>query len=250
MNVVIVENEPPIARLLTRTVEKIDPAHKVISVCSSIQETVAFLQHHTDRIDMIFMDVQLDDGLSFDIFKKIDVKTPIVFCTTYDTYTMQAFKSNGIDYILKPFSQLDIEKAFEKTKKLCDPSFNSNMPKQLEEVLLPNNSCLLVQMRDKIYPIQLKDIALINLEHDIVYLYTVKNEQYVIPKSVDELEKKLGAREFFRVNRQMILNRAAISSVEPYFNRKVSINLTIPVAERIVVSRLKVTEFMKWLEYG
>jgi len=248
MNVVIVENEPHIAQLLMKTVEKIDPNHAVISVCNSIQKTVEFLQHNIDRIDMIFMDIQLDDGLSFDIFKKINISKPVVFCTSYDNYTMEAFKSNGIDYILKPFSQSDIETAFEKVKKLCHLPFKPSMPKQPEDELPSNNSCLLVQMRDKIFPIQLQDIALINLDNDIVYLYTVKNEKYIISKSVDELEKKMGSMQFFRVNRQMILNRAVIASVEPYFNRKVSINLVIPIAVSIVVSRLKVSEFMKWLK--
>jgi DNA-binding LytR/AlgR family response regulator len=251
MNIVIVENEPKIARLLVDCIEKSNQQFRVLAICASIQSTIQFIQECPEQIDMYFMDVHLNDGLCFEIFKQIKIEVPVVFCTSFDLYMLEAFKSNGIDYILKPFSQEDIELAFKKVQMLAGHTQEVQipfLPTSAESQSQPNDTFLLVQMRGKTYPVSIRDIAIVSLENDIVQLYTQKKEKYALFKPLDDIEKVLDANCFFRINRQMIVNRASVVSIQPCLNRKVTVNLSVPFASQIIVSRLKVSAFVKWLE--
>ena len=190
-------------------------------------------------------------SVGFEIFKLIKIEVPVIFCTAFDHYALEAFKANGIDYILKPFGEQDIALALEKLYL-----WRGNTTLQhLSEDLLPSppvaktyNTSFLVKFREKMFPVLVADIALISLEQDILYLYTFQQEKHPIFKTIDEAEQALNPQQFFRINRQMIIHRNTIREMEPYFNRKLILHLTINSKEKPVVSRLKVSPFLTWME--
>ena len=240
MNILIIEDEPGTARLLREFITAIDEDYKILAVCDSIEGTVAFLTTTTHRVDLLFMDIQLADGNSFDIFRQVTITAPVIFCTAFDTHLLDAFKSNGIDYILKPFHEKDIEQAFNKLLQLRN---SVSVPDRLQ-------SSFLVKFREKMYPVAIKDVAVVALESEVVYLYTFNKEKHAVFKTIDEVERVLDPQTFFRINRQMILHRDAIHEMEPFFNRRVIITLKVPTTVRPLVSRLKVGPFLGWVEKG
>jgi DNA-binding LytR/AlgR family response regulator len=252
MNILIIEDEPRTARLLKEFILAVDDAHTVLDICDSVESTVHFLQTTSHRIDLLFMDIQLADGSSFDIFRKAPVNIPVIFCTAYEDHLLEAFKANGIDYILKPFHEKDIEQAFRKLDQIRQSLlFAPTIPARIEQVLSTRSqSSFLVKFREKMYPVAVRDIAAVALENEIVYLYTFSKEKHAVFRPIDEIEAALDPQTFFRVNRQMILNREAILEMEPFFNRRVIVTLKVPTTDRPLVSRLKVTTFLEWVEKG
>lgn len=252
MNVLIVEDEIKTAELLKELIES-RPDFIVVGVQDSIEGTVSYLHKNQEKIDLIFLDVQLADGQSFEIFKRIQLHIPIVFCTAYDDYVLQAFKNNGIDYILKPFNDDDIFNTLEKItrlkKSLVRDSFQhvEKIRSLLQEKKRFQKS-IIAHVGDKMIPIAVESILLFKLEHDAVRIYCSDNKKYAVFKRMGEIESVLDERFFFRINRQMIIHRNAVKQIETWFNRKVIIEATIPIPEKIILSRLKVTPFLNWLE--
>ncbi len=252
MNIVIVENEPKIAKVLKEYIEEIDQNNNILCICDSIESTVNFLQNNKIKISLFFMDVELADGICFEIFRLTTIKEPVIFCTAHDAYILDAFKSNGIDYILKPFEEKDIVQALLKVSQIKEAlEIGTEFSEKIMSVIKPErnfNVSFLVRFREKIYPVHVKDIALISLENEVVYLHTFQKEKHSIFKTIDDIEVRLDNYQFFRINRQMIINRDAIYEMESYFNRKISIKLKIPTSDALIVSRLKVPLFFSWLE--
>ena len=252
MTILIVEDEPKLARILQELVQSVRPGARVLGICSSIEETVHFFKTSVQAPDLLFMDVKLADGNSFEIFKQVPITAPVIFCTAYDDFILDAFKSNGIDYILKPVTEADIRAAFAKldtfTKALLPNLSSLNQWLSIPPTLARYNTSFLVHLREKMVPISVNDIALISFENDLVCLYTTKNEQFRLFKTMDEVEAALDPTLFFRINRQMIVSRLAIVAIEPYFNRKILLTLLCKPAESPVVSRLKVSSFLSWME--
>jgi DNA-binding LytR/AlgR family response regulator len=252
MNVLIVEDEIKTAEFLKELIES-KPDFIVVGIQDSIEGTVKYLEKNQEKIDLIFLDIQLADGQSFEIFKRIQSHIPIVFCTAYDDYVLQAFKNNGIDYILKPFNDGDIFNALEKIKRL-KRSFSKNSLHNVEKIqyLLQEKTgyqkSIIAHVGDKMIPIAIDNILLFHLEYEAVSIYCSDDKKHVIFKSMDEIQSVLDERLFFRINRQMIINRNAVKQVAKWFNRKVIIEATITIPEKIIVSRLKVKPFLNWLE--
>ncbi len=249
MNVVIVEDELHTALLLKEVVEQ-DTDFMVVETIESVVEAVEYLSEYQQNVDLLFFDIQLADGQSFEIFKHVDVVVPVVFCTAYDDYSLQAIKSNGIDYVLKPFKEEQIHTALQKYKQLIrnlksrnqvPVEFTVDEPKQYQQNFL-------TQFREKSIVTKVEDVALFTVEHDTAYLYTTLGDKYPLFKKLEYIESVCNPDQFFRINRQMLVNRDAVSSFEPYFNRKIVLQLTIEPKESVVVSRLKVSPFKKWLE--
>lgn len=242
MRILIVEDEPKTARLLREFILEADADNTVLAICDSIKATVAWLEGPGARPDLIFMDIHLADGISFEVFRKTRVESPVVFCTAFEEYTLQAFKSGGIDYILKPFRKEDIDAVFAKVGQL-----KRSLASTVGELVY---NSFLVKYRDKMYPVAIKDIALIAFEQEIAYLYTFDGEKHPLFKGIDEVDAALDRSRFFRINRQMIVCRDAIKEVTPYFNRKVLVHVPVTPVEKPVVSRLKVSDFLSWIERG
>lgn len=249
MNVLIVEDEAHTAALLQEIIEQ-DSDFIVLDKLESIVETVQYLSKYQQNLDLLFFDIQLADGQSFEIFKHIDVAVPIIFCTAYDEYTLQAIKNNGIDYLLKPFKETEIHEALQKYKRLLS-NLNS---KKLSPIQFPPNGkeqyqkSFLTQFRGKTVIKKIEEIALFNVENEMVYLYTFKGEKFQLFKKLEYLESVCDPNLFYRINRQMLINREAILSFEPYFNRKIILHLNIKIEDKPIVSRLKVSPFKSWLE--
>ena len=247
MNILIVEDEAHTASLLQEIVER-DPEFLVIQRLESVVETVQYLTQHQQNIDLMFLDIQLADGKSFEIFKHIDIVIPIIFCTAYDQYTLEAIKNNGIDYVLKPFKEEEIHTALQKYKNLA-ARLQSKVSVPFQPIPVTNyQKNFLTQKREKSRIIPTQDIAIFWVQNDIVSLYTFKAEKLPLFKKLEYVENVCDPYQFFRVNRQMLINRDAIHSFEPYFNRKVVVHLNVTFEEQIIVSRLKVTPFKEWLQ--
>ncbi|MEM1320489.1 MAG: LytTR family DNA-binding domain-containing protein [Bacteroidota bacterium] len=249
MNVLIVEDESYTASLLQEIIEQ-DADFFVTQKLESVVEAVEYLSKYQKNLDLLFFDIQLADGRSFEIFKHIDVVVPVIFCTAYDEFSLQAIKNNGIDYILKPFKESEIHSALQKYKKLL-----SNLqPKQPVAIdFQPNpkktyQQSFLAQYREKTIIKNIEEVALFYVEAETVYLYTFKGEKFALFKKMEYLESACDPAQFYRINRQMLVNRTAILSFEPYFNRKIILQLKIKCADQVIVSRLKVSPFKKWLE--
>ena len=251
MKIVIIEDEQLTADDLAESIVRLVSGTQIVAKLHSIKEAVRWFEKNKQP-DLIFSDIQLGDGLSFEIFKKVSVSTPIIFCTAYDEYALNAFQTNGIDYILKPFDDEDILRSFEKYKNL-EQTFSGTASVSFENVLqLLNNrntstkTSVLVYQRDKILPIRLDSIALFYIENEITYLLTFDQQSYTINKPLEELEKSTGV-DFYRATRQHLVNRKAVKEISQYFERKLSIALTIPYKGQILVNKTKVTHFLNWL---
>jgi len=252
MKVLIIEDEPHNALTLSEIIVQVKPDSIILEILESIEKAVKYLTNPNNKPDLIFADIQLSDGLSFEIFSKIRIKCPIIFCTAYDQYTLQAFKTNGIEYILKPVKEEDIEAAFNKYETLKESLKPDNeivtLLKQAFNQKERFKTSILVHFKESFIPIAVNKVALFILDTEIIYIHTFDNQRYPVYKSMAEIESNVDPSVFFRINRQVLLNKNAIKEVQPYFNRKVIIKTAVRTNEQLIVSRLKVTEFMNWIE--
>jgi len=248
MRILIIEDEKITADDLAHSIKQVRPDFKIIKSLVSVKSTIAFLEKEPD-IDLIFSDIQLTDGLSFDIFKKVKLNVPVIFCTAYDEYALNAFEANGIAYLLKPFTTESIEKAIEKFEKfthLKDDKL-SRLIQFMEQSNVQNASpSLLIYQGEKIIPVNFDDIAVVYLQNGVAKLHTFDHQKYTASETLEELNK-IQHPDFFRVNRQFLINRKAIKSAAKYFNRRLVLHLNFPFQEKIIISKEKATTFLKWL---
>ena len=217
----------------------------------SVKEAVAYFTGSSVP-DIIFSDIQLGDGLSFEIFVAVPLVVPVIFCTAYNEYALDAFKANGIDYILKPYSKQTLETALKKYEQL-KKAFTGNEAQSYNNLMhllagrdISKTSSILVYNQDKIMPVKLTDIALFHLENNLTHLLTFSGKIYYPNKNLDELEKITG-NYFFRANRQFLVCRKAIVDISSFFSRKLYVNLLISYKEKVIVSKGKAAAFLEWL---
>lgn len=258
MRIVIIEDEKIIARDLIVTLKSVNETIDVIKTLYSVNQAIQYFREPHD-IDLIFSDIQLGDGLSFEIFQKVSLDTPIIFCTAYNEYALEAFNTNSIDYIVKPFSETSIRDAlskYEKLKKkfeknsiasLSSSEIYASIMKLLETPSYSHPQSIIVKKRGDFIPIQFENIALFYIEDKYVFAYTFDQTRYLVSQKMEYLESICG-NAFYRANRQYLVNRTAIKNASQYFNRKLLLNLTIEFKEKITVGKLKVTHFLNWLE--
>jgi two-component system, LytTR family, response regulator LytT len=251
MKIVIIEDEEITANELAATITTLDPGIVIDAILDSVQTAMAYFKKNEEP-DLVFSDVQLGDGLSFEIFRVCKISAPVIFCTAYDEYALNAFKTNSIDYILKPSTSKTIANALAKYRNLRqtllggEPQYQAILDTLMSREATDTSS-VLVLYRDKIVPVWIKEIAMYYIENEVTHLLTFNPRTYTINKSLEELERISGQR-FFRVNRQCLINRKAIAEVSHYFSQKLSINVSVPYKEKILVSREKAPHFLKWLE--
>lgn len=248
MKIIIIEDERLTAADLQATITTIDSTIEVVKIIKSVAEGTSFFEQNKE-VDLIFSDIRLGDGLSFEILSKLQV--PVVFCTAYDEYALTAFKANGIDYILKPFTEKEVSQAIEKFKQLKGDQ-TENIRQQyaaLTEIFKRSSSnptSLLIRHRDMIIPIKFEQFALFYLENNIVNAITFDGENYQPSKSLDELEQIAGDT-FFRVNRQYLIQRNAVKHASNILSRKLSISVNVYHDADILISREKSPQFLRWL---
>jgi len=254
LRVVIIEDEPVSARNLARVLNKINESITIVTVLGSVGESVAWFSDGANGYDLVFMDIRLADGVSFDIFKSVKVLKPVIFVTAYNDYAIQAFKNNGIDYILKPFDDHEVEQSLNKFNSLIARPASEQDIFNLEELASHLNAntklhkkSFLVHYRDKLIPLETANIAWFYTAHELVYAQTVDDRQYVIDFTMEQLERQLDPDQFFRANRQFIVNRKEITEVDFYFNGRLSVKIRPQPPENIIISKARVPEFKIWM---
>ncbi|WP_242627377.1 LytR/AlgR family response regulator transcription factor [Olivibacter jilunii] len=251
IKVLIIEDEIHASKELQRILLKIDQEIFVQAIIDNIEDGVAFLSSE-DQPDLIFSDIQLADGTCFDIYERVEVKSPIIFCTAYDQYLLEAFDTNAVSYLLKPITEEKVANAlqkFEKLKQVFEPQKTKAAIGELSQQLrVPYKTALLVEQRGKIIPLQVKDIAFLYLDKTVTNIYTLNQQHFYISSSLDELERTLDPQIFYRANRQFIVNRNAIVDVERFFSRKLIVHLCYKGPENVLISKAKASGFLRWLE--
>ena len=250
MKIVIIEDEIITAKDLKNTLLSIDTKIEIVTMLQSVEEGIEYLSTN-QNFDLIFSDIQLGDGLSFDIFKQTQNNKPIIFCTAFNEYALQAFSTVGIDYILKPFSKESVTKALSKfisfKEQFAANKGNYNdLLSLLNEKLQGKTGSVIIRQADKIIPLDANEIALFYFENGYSFAYTFKQQTHILSKTLEELEQNFGPN-FFRANRQFLVNRKAVKDVSNAFNRKMVINLSIPFKDEIIVGKLKATALIDWL---
>ncbi len=252
MKAVIVEDEVFASQALESLIHEVDPAIEVIAVLQSIDETVDWFRLNP-MPELVFMDIHLADGSSFAIFEEVNITCPIIFTTAYDEYALKAFEVNSIDYLLKPISKRDMERAISKYKNISATStdIDTETIQKLLASLKQNErtykTYFLVPEKDKLVPLAVADIAYIYIDAKMVKAITFGNKTCYLDQTLDELAALLNPADFFRANRQFIIARRAVKDLSMWFGSKISVNLTVPTPERIVVSKARVGEVKKWI---
>lgn len=250
MRVVIIEDEWAAQEQLKSMLNELIVDLELVAVIGTVSEAVEFLSSQP-AIDLLLMDIHLSDGNSFEIFNQVKVSTPIIFTTAYDQYAIQAFKQNSIDYLLKPIVGEDLEYAIEKFRA-SDSKTNQLMLESIYNSLNESKSTsyknsFLIQKKDRLYPVEVDNIAAFYIEDSLVKFITYNNEVNNVPNKLDELEAMLNPTLFFRANRQYILSRKAIEHLSIHFNGKLKIKCKVELPTAIIVSRLKSLELKAWL---
>lgn len=251
MNILIIEDELKAAKSLVTMIATVRPTAKIVSQLQSVERAVTYLSGQS-MPDLIFMDIQLADGLSFDIFKRVSISCPVIFCTAYNDYSLEAFKTNGIDYILKPFSKEDIVAAFEKVDQLKNYFQQHQIPdiEQLLSRLEPKGgkTGFLVFKQNKYISVPTDSIAYFGIKNEMVHIITLDKQDYTINQSLEQIYAQVSPSIFYRLNRQYVINFHAIKEIEPYFARKLYVKLIIPTEVRLLINKERTSEFLHWME--
>lgn len=249
MKILIIEDEIPAQLLLERLIQTHYPEFDIVGRIDSVKGSVKWLGKN--RSDLIFMDVELSDGQCFEIFKQINIDIPVIITTAYSDYAIKAFKVNSIDYLLKPLDDDEFVNAVEKSKRLNQ----KNIPdyQNLEKILSKNlpkeyRERFIVKQNNQIKVLGIGEIAYFLAEDKVTFIITNSGKRYMTDHSLDSLEDQLNLKFFFRLSRGCMANINSIKSVSKYFNSRLKIKLEPPFTEDIIVSRIRVQDFMKWLE--
>ncbi|MCO6479993.1 MAG: response regulator transcription factor [Phaeodactylibacter sp.] len=252
MRVLIVEDEALAVRKLRKAILAVDPGLEIAGVTDSIQGTVDWLRANPAP-DLIFMDVELADGQSFEVFNRIEVNSPVIFVTSYDEFALKAFKVNSVDYLLKPIQKDELEAAIQKFKK--SRVANAPLP-DLENLLLELQAKLqpreyrtrfLVKQAQRLVSVEVKDIAYFYSDDKMNFFKTFDNRRFLVDYLMDELEAMLDPRRFFRINRSLFVSAESIVKIDDYFGARLILQLKPPMEKEALVSREKVSGFKVWM---
>ena len=246
---VIIEDEPLTANRLKRLIGKVREDIEIVALLQTVKETLEWLTSNNEP-DLYFMDIQLSDGLSFDIFSAFKITKPVIFTTAYDEYAIKAFKANGIDYLLKPIALGDIEKSLARYRQYHPVSPVSDIEDILRRVSEKQpvyKANFLVEWRDQLLSIAETDVTYFHLSNKITYLITPE-KRYAISSTLDYLEKEINPHTFIRINRQFIVSRKCIKNIHLYFGNRLKLYLLPVPEEDAIVSRERVSEFKIWLD--
>jgi two-component system response regulator LytT len=252
MKVLIVEDEDLAVKKLTKTLNATDDSIEVMGVTDSIKTTVEWLQQNPQP-DLILMDIELADGQSFEVFNLTEVKSPVIFTTSYDEFALKAFKVNSVDYLLKPIQQEELDAALTKFRKLKtetkkDLSLDS-LVKELQQKLQPKEyrKRFLVKHGQKLVSVEIDEIAYFYSDGRLNFFKTADNRKFVVDYTMDELEDMLDPEQYFRISRSFYVSVSSIDKIDDYFGNRLMLQLKPSVDKEALVSREKVTDFKKWM---
>ncbi len=250
MKVLIIEDEELAVKKLEKTLAAVDDTAEVAGVADSIKSSVEWLQQNPQP-DLILMDIELSDGQSFEIFNLTEVKSPVIFTTSYDEFALKAFKVNSVDYLLKPIQKEELHAALEKFKKLnSQPNVSiDSLVKELQQKLQPKDyrKRFLVKHGQKLVSVEIGEIAYFYSDGRLNFFKTTDNKKFVVDYTMDELQEMLDPETFFRISRSFYVAVNAIARIDDYFGNRLILGLRPEVEKEALVSREKVTEFKKWM---
>lgn len=257
MKVLIIEDEELAVKKLRKTLFCVDESAEVVGVADSIRSSVNWLQNNPSP-DLILMDIELCDGQSFEIFDKVDVKSTVIFTTSYDEYALKAFKVNSVDYLLKPVQKDDLQIAIDKYKNLKvlykdaneAPVFNiENLVKELQQKMQGKEyrKRFLVKQAQKLVSIEADQIAYFYSDGRLNFFKTYDNKKFVVDYTMDELEDMLDPEKYFRISRSFYVSINSVDQIHDYFGNRLLLYLKPQVDKEALVSRERVSDFKKWL---
>mgnify|MGYP001027924968 FL=1 len=248
MKVIILEDESRAASHLERLLLKVAPEMKVIARLETIRQAVPFLAAHPE-IDLVFSDVQLADGLSFEIFRQVDTRCPIIFTTAYDHYAIEAFKTNGIDYLLKPVEEGRLKQAIDKSR-MFSPGMMFEKLLTLQHLASDKTykTRFLVKVGEKIKSVPVEEILAFYSLEKATYIHTLTHRDYCIDYSIDQLETMLNPGSCFRINRKYIVSIKACTQILTWSNSRLKLKIEGFDDEDIIVARERIQDFKAWLD--
>jgi DNA-binding LytR/AlgR family response regulator len=250
MKIIIIEDEKPAARLLQRKIEKL--GYGITTLLHSVEESLEWFQNN-DHPDLIFLDIQLSDGLSFEIFEQIDIKSAVIFTTAYDAYALRAFKLNSIDYLLKPIDEEELATAISKFANQFQANSVSNLDFEAIKRMLVNpvskeyRKRFSVKIGQQIKVIDVVEIECLYSENKGTYIHTSDNRDYLIDSSLEVVEAELDPKDFFRISRKYIIPLHSVKEIQLYSNSRLKISLPTYKADEVIVARERVSDFKEWL---
>ncbi len=248
MNVVIIEDERLAAGKLASLLEQIDGELKIMAQLESVGDSIEWLSNNPQP-DLIFMDIQLDDGISFEIFDAVSIDVPVIFTTAFDHYAIRAFKVNSIDYLLKPVNKEALKGALEKYRKIhATANVDEKISKVYEQLVTSWKTRFFVKVGNHFQSVPVGEIVAFFVEERCTFLRTIGGKNYAIDYSLDQLRKKLNPSLFFRINRNFMVNIDAISEIISYSSTRLKIKLNNFADDGMIVSRDKAAEFKQWLD--
>lgn len=255
MRVLIIEDEVLTSRRLRQLIQSADDSIDVLAILDSIEDSVEWFCNNSAP-DLIFMDIQLSDGLCFEIFNRVKVDSPVIFTTAYDEYAIQAFRVNSIDYLLKPVKAEELERSLDKYNSIkgqSSPSFN---PQEIHDLLKRMSSYqqiyrsrFLIRTGQTYIRINCEDIAYFTTENKLTYVVLFNGKKYQTDYTLDTLEKELNPGIFFRISRQFIINVDSVESVHAYFGGSLKLHINPKTDEEVIVSRRRVNGFKEWMDH-
>lgn len=252
MKVLIVEDETLAAQRLQHLVKEYDPTIEIVGVAESVEETIEVVQKQP-LPDLLLMDIQLSDGHSFEVFKRIDIRKPVIFTTAYDQFALEAFKHFSIDYILKPITAFALKSALDKYK-LMSSYLSPNYEGLLSAIasIQPANEYknrFLAKVGQRLFFVEVNDVAFFQADNKIVYLVDKEGNRFVIDYTLEKLEAVLDQKLFFRLNRKFIVKVSAIDHIKPFYNNRLKLSVKgASSSDEMIISRERVAEFKAWAE--
>lgn len=251
MKYLIIEDEYNAFLYLQKLLNNLMPEAELLQHIESVEESVNWFMQNVHP-DLVFLDIQLSDGKSFEIFNHIQINAPIIFTTAYDQFALEAFKYNSIDYLLKPIHQDDLGKSLNKFKKQrfsFDTQFSEQIQRIFQQQARKKKHRCLVKKANHFEYIDVKDIAYVNSEDGITFLHTFGKQRHIYSKSVEKLMLMLDEQQFFQISRSQIINIAAIQKVHPFLNQRMKIEIAPQLGNpNLIVNRTKIKEFRVWLD--
>lgn len=252
MKLLIIEDEYHAQKYLSNLLKEVIPTAQILDMLDSVEDAVDWFKNNAAP-DLIFMDIQLADGLSFSIFKKVEVNAPVIFTTAFDQYTLQAFKVNSVDYLLKPIDEVDLKKAIDKYHQIYDNNKSYNQDSLLKVI----NSFqqkdnfrqrfLIKQGKDFIY-LPVKEIAYLYSTDGMTFIMDINKKRHLIDTTLDNVEKELNPKNFYRISRKQIIHIQAVAKIFSYFNHRLKLDLKPESKVEAIVSRERVKDFKAWLD--
>lgn len=249
--VLIIEDEQPAAMRLQKMLTELDPDLQVIHVCDSIETGVHFFRSGA-RPDLIFLDIQLGDGLSFEIFQQVDIQVPVIFTTAYDEYAIRAFELNSIDYLLKPLRRENLDKSLMKFRKLAPQyplaGLNEVFGAMLEAGKQSYKQRFLVYSGEHLVSVPTSEIAYFYSIEKSTFLCTIAGKSYPVDYSLEKLESLLSPNDFFRVNRQYLVSMVAIQKINVLSKSRIKLQLQPQAPDEVLISNARTHDFRLWLD--